>query len=58
MTEFFYMGGYAFFVWTAYSVTLVVLLVNFLWPVIQRRKFLRGIREAQIRQTQLARRRR
>lgn len=28
MTEFLYMGGYGAYVWSAYAVTLVVLLLN------------------------------
>ena len=28
MKEFFYMGGYGFYVWTAYGLSLLVLLLN------------------------------
>jgi heme exporter protein D len=28
MTEFFNMGGYAFFVWTSYGITALVLIAN------------------------------
>ena len=31
--EFFHMGGYAFYVWSAYGVTLVVLLLNVILPL-------------------------
>jgi heme exporter protein D len=41
--EFFAMGGYAFYVWTAYGVTLMVLLYNYLSPVLQRKKLLRQL---------------
>ncbi|MGR9087668.1 MAG: heme exporter protein CcmD [Gammaproteobacteria bacterium] len=41
--EFFEMGGYAFYVWTAYGITLVVLVVNIIIPVVQRRQFLRQL---------------
>jgi heme exporter protein D len=39
--EFFSMGGYAFYVWTAYGITLIVLAVNIIIPVLQRKQFLR-----------------
>lgn len=38
--EFFHMGGYAFYVWTSYGLTLIVLLANVLSPLRQRRKIL------------------
>ena len=31
--EFFHMGGYAFYVWTSYGLTLVVLAANFISPL-------------------------
>ena len=33
MSEFFHMGGYAFYVWTSYGLALLVLLANFLIPL-------------------------
>ncbi|MDD5578225.1 MAG: heme exporter protein CcmD [Methylobacter sp.] len=39
--EFFAMGGYAFYVWTAYGVALIVLIANIIIPVVQRKQFLR-----------------
>lgn len=30
LADFFYMGGYAVYVWSAYGITLLVLLLNFL----------------------------
>ena len=56
MAEFFHMGGYAFYVWTAYGVTLLVMLINFFWPLRQRRRLLAKLRQAEIRRQQLARR--
>jgi heme exporter protein D len=41
LQEFFAMGGYAFYVWTAYGITLAVLLANIVIPVMQRRQFFR-----------------
>ncbi len=40
MAEFFHMGGYAFYVWTSYGLTLIVLVANILSPLRQRRKLL------------------
>jgi len=37
------MGGYAFYVWSAYGITFLVLLVNIVLPVLQRRQFLRQL---------------
>ncbi|WP_394754367.1 heme exporter protein CcmD [Crenothrix sp.] len=41
LQEFFAMGGYGFYVWTSYGITLVVLVANILIPIIQRKQFLR-----------------
>ena len=35
MTEFFLMGGYAAYVWSAYGITLIVLIVN-IWAAYRR----------------------
>ena len=43
MQEFLYMGGYAFFVWSAYAVVFVVLTANFVYPLLRRRRLLREI---------------
>ena len=43
LNEFFHMGGYAFYVWTSYGIALIVLLVNLLLPIRQRRKILADI---------------
>ncbi|MGB5438772.1 MAG: heme exporter protein CcmD [Gammaproteobacteria bacterium] len=40
MSEFFHMGGYAFYVWTSYAIALVVLVLNVLLPLRHRRKLL------------------
>lgn len=56
MVEFFAMGGYAFFVWTSYSLALLVLVLTFVWPVLQKRRLLRKLQQAHQRKTQLARR--
>jgi heme exporter protein D len=41
LQEFFAMGGYAFYVWTSYVLTLLVLLANIIIPVWQRKQFFR-----------------
>ena len=41
--EFLAMGGYGFYVWTAYGISLAVLLVNFVLPIVQRKQFLREL---------------
>ncbi|MDD5275879.1 MAG: heme exporter protein CcmD [Methylovulum sp.] len=41
--EFFAMGGYAFYVWTSYGLTLIVLLANIILPIVQRKKLLREL---------------
>jgi len=43
-SEFFHMGGYAFFVWGSYSVALAVVLVNIVMPIIQRKKVIKRIK--------------
>ena len=36
MNEFFNMGGYAFYVWTSYGLTFLVLIANFIIPIQQK----------------------
>ncbi|HLA74756.1 MAG TPA: heme exporter protein CcmD [Gammaproteobacteria bacterium] len=43
MSEFFHMGGYAFYVWGSYLLTFIVLLLNIIMPVRQEQKLLREI---------------
>ena len=38
LREFFHMGGYAFYVWSAYGVALVVLVANVVVPVLRARE--------------------
>lgn len=45
-SEFFHMGGYAFFVWTSYGVTLIVVVANIVAPVMQRKKIISRIKRA------------
>ncbi len=43
MKNFLYMGGYAFFVWSAYAVVVVVMTANLIYPLRRRRRLLREI---------------
>ena len=45
-SEFFDMGGYAFFVWTSYGLTLLVIVANIVSPMMQRKKVISRIRRA------------
>ena len=44
--EFFNMGGYAFFVWSSYGITLVVMIWNIVSPGMRRKKILAQIKRA------------
>ncbi len=41
--EFLVMGGYGFYVWTSYGIAFVVLLLNVVIPMIQRKQFFRTL---------------
>ena len=41
MSEFLHMGGYAFYVWTAYGAAFVVLALNLAAPIMRRRRLVR-----------------
>ncbi|MGB5275748.1 MAG: heme exporter protein CcmD [Gammaproteobacteria bacterium] len=51
-SEFFAMGGYAFFVWTSYGLTFAVIVLNIIMPVMQRKKVINRVKRA-IRREQL-----
>jgi len=38
LAEFFYMGGYAFFVWSSYALTTICLAGVVMWSSVQYRK--------------------
>lgn len=44
-SEFWNMGGYAFYIWTSYAAALVVFVWNWLAPRAQHREILRMLRE-------------
>jgi len=43
MKEFFNMGGYAFYVWMSYGLTLIILLINFILPLQNRHSILQKL---------------
>jgi len=43
-SEFFHMGGYAFYVWTSYALTFIVIVANIVTPILQRRKVIARIK--------------
>jgi heme exporter protein D len=45
-SEFFHMGGYAFFVWTSYALTLVIVVANIVSPIMHRKKIIARIKRA------------
>lgn len=49
-SEFLHMGGYAFYVWTAYGIACLVLVLNLILPVQQHRQILQRIAR-QLRRT-------
>jgi len=49
LETFFHMGGYAFYVWTSYALAGIVLLVNVINPLLQRREILRTLLRKQRR---------
>ncbi len=51
-SEFFAMGGYAFFVWMSYGITVAVIVLNIVMPLIQRKQVIKRVKRA-IRREQL-----
>lgn len=41
MSDLLHMGGYAFYVWTAYGAAFVVLALNLAAPIVRRRRLVR-----------------
>jgi len=38
MSEFIYMGGYSFYIWSSYSLALIILVLNILGPSLKHKK--------------------
>lgn len=49
MSSFWQMGGYAFYVWTSYGITALVLLIGILKPLWQHQQTLRALRLKRLR---------
>jgi len=43
VSEFFYMGGHAAYVWSAYGITAVVMTWVIVGPIIQRKKIIKEL---------------
>ena len=43
ISEFFYMGGYAAYVWSAYSIWLAVMIINVVQPAFKARSTIRRL---------------
>ncbi len=41
--EFFHMGGYAFYVWSAYGLCFIVLVLNIIIPVHREKEIIRSL---------------
>ncbi len=52
LESFLAMGGYAGYVWPAYAVFFVVLIADYLAPVVRRRRLLRALRARLVRRRQ------
>ena len=44
MSDFFYMGGYAFYVWTSYGLSLVLLGYVFVEPILARKRVVKELK--------------
>jgi heme exporter protein D len=45
-SEFFNMGGYAFYVWTSYGLALLMLVVNIVSPLLERKRVIARVKRA------------
>ena len=45
-SEFFNMGGYAFFVWTSYGFALLMVVANIVMPLLHRKRVIRRVKRA------------
>jgi len=43
MKEFFYMGGYGFFVWLSYGIAAIVLISNIVVPVVKHKSLKKSL---------------
>jgi len=45
LNEFFFMGGYATYVWSAYGICCFVLILNIIQPLMRERKTIRELQK-------------
>lgn len=45
-SEFFHMGGYAVFVWTSYGLALLMVVVNIVSPILERKRVIARVKRA------------
>ena len=50
VTEFLYMGGYAFYVWSSFLLSLIVMAAHLIQPWRREKRILRELRNRQIRE--------
>ena len=50
VTEFLYMGGYAFYVWSSFLLSLIVMAAYLIQPWRREKRILRELRNRQIRE--------
>ncbi|NKB77588.1 MAG: heme exporter protein CcmD [Gammaproteobacteria bacterium] len=43
MSEFFHMGGHGFYIWTSYTLVLIVFVYNYVSPIIKRKRLIQQI---------------
>lgn len=43
--DFIHMGGYAHYVWSAYAVVVLVLIFNFIFPLLEKNKLLNDLQD-------------
>jgi heme exporter protein D len=53
MSDFWHMGGYAFYVWTSYGICFVVLLMEIIKPLLLQKKIARELALKRQRQQQV-----
>ena len=54
ISDFFEMGGYAFYVWSSYGLTLVVMLLNFYLPWTKEKNLIRKLSRRSVRSSDQA----
>lgn len=53
LDEFLHMGGYGFYVWSAYAIVFVLLILNVILPIVHRRQILTKIARRHQRERRL-----